>query len=285
MTLLRELQDSPLDPAYADARARRERRAASGARVESGWGRVGTFLLAAALGLGLTIAATTLRTPDGSTRATELLTEQIAQRRASTDALEERNAALAAEIRDLSTTQLAASDPELAEQFDALGVASAVTAVTGPALTVRLSDSARALEAPAEYPSERVQAIDLQVVVNALWAAGAEAIAVNGTRISGLGAIRSAGSAVLVDLVPVTSPYEIVAIGHSERMVNALDRSTAGAHLEVLSDRYRIQVTTDLTDSVTLDASRVIQPRYADPLGNPDDVGTSQVPATTGDVN
>lgn len=283
MTLLRELQDSPLDPAYRDAHDHRHRHTATATR-SVWWGRTGTFLLAVALGLGLTIAATTLRTPEGSTRAEELLATQVAERRETTDLLETRNAELAAEIRELSTTQLRGSDPELAEQLDALGLAAAVTPVSGPALVVRLTDSPRALEAPGEYPSERVQAIDLQVVVNALWAAGAEAISVNGTRISGLGAIRSAGSTVLVDLVPVTPPYEVVAIGNSELMANALERSSAGAHLEVLSDRYRIGVATELVAEASLDAARVIQPRYAQSLGNSGENG-NQVPTVGGEVN
>ena len=66
-------------------------------------------------------------------------------------------------------------------------------------------------------PRGRVQDGDLQLVVNALWAAGAEAVSINGQRLGPTTAIRFAGEAVLVDFRPVTSPYEISAIGDPGR--------------------------------------------------------------------
>ena len=59
---------------------------------------------------------------------------------------------------------------------------------------------------------------DLQLVVNALWAAGAEAISINGQRLGPTTAIRFAGEAVLVDFRPVTNPYEISAIGDPDTL-------------------------------------------------------------------
>ena len=67
---------------------------------------------------------------------------------------------------------------------------------------------------PAQHGDvSRVLDVDLQSVVNALWAAGAEAIAINGQRLTATSTIRAAGDAVLVDYRPVTSPYEVAAIG------------------------------------------------------------------------
>ena len=59
---------------------------------------------------------------------------------------------------------------------------------------------------------------DLQLVVNALWAAGAEAISINGQRLGPTTAIRFAGEAVLVDFRPVTNPYEVSAIGDPDTL-------------------------------------------------------------------
>ena len=58
----------------------------------------------------------------------------------------------------------------------------------------------------------------LQLVVNALWAAGAEAVSINGQRLGPTTAIRFAGEAVLVDFRPVTNPYEISAIGNPDAL-------------------------------------------------------------------
>ena len=79
-------------------------------------------------------------------------------------------------------------------------------AVTGPGITVTLDDSADAVSGsdPARgssgFEEGRVSAADLQIVSNGLWAAGAEAISINGQRLTTRSAIRFAGQAILVDL-------------------------------------------------------------------------------------
>ena len=87
-----------------------------------------------------------------------------------------------------------------------------------------------------------MQDVDLQVVVNGLWAAGAEAIAVNGHRLTAMTAIRSAGDAVLVDLVSLSSPYKVDAIGDPVAMQPALARTSAGQHMSTLRTTYGIGV-------------------------------------------
>src|SRR5206468_3747517 len=57
---------------------------------------------------------------------------------------------------------------------------------------------------------------DVRSVVNQLWANGAEAISVNGIRLTPTSAIRFAGQAVLVDFQPITSPYTVRAIGNAD---------------------------------------------------------------------
>src|SRR5207302_160556 len=54
---------------------------------------------------------------------------------------------------------------------------------------------------------------DLQDVANELWHDGAEAIAINGQRLTATTTIRAAGGAILVDFRPVTAPYQVSAIG------------------------------------------------------------------------
>ena len=82
--------------------------------------------------------------------------------------------------------------------------------MTGPGLVVRLDDAAGDGDGADVDPrtdvddSGRVTDRDLQTVVNEVWAAGAEAVAVNGQRLTALSAIRSAGDAILVDFRPLT---------------------------------------------------------------------------------
>ena len=62
----------------------------------------------------------------------------------------------------------------------------------------------------------RVRDRDMQRVVNGLWESGAEAISVNGQRLTALSAIRAAGDAILVDNKPLVPPYTVLAVGDGQ---------------------------------------------------------------------
>ena len=64
--------------------------------------------------------------------------------------------------------------------------------MSGPGLEVRLSDSPEAKASESDRESLSVHDVDLQLVVNALWAAGGEAVAVNGQRLVATSPIRAA---------------------------------------------------------------------------------------------
>jgi len=85
--------------------------------------------------------------------------------------------------------------------------------MTGPGLKVVLSGSDRETDDPADRTALAIHDVDLQLVVNALWAAGAEAVAVNGQRLVATSPIRAAGETITVNFRPLAPPYEIAAIG------------------------------------------------------------------------
>jgi uncharacterized protein YlxW (UPF0749 family) len=88
-----------------------------------------------------------------------------------------------------------------------------MTAMAGPGLEVVMADSDRETDDPAEQEALVIQDVDLQLVVNALWAAGAEAVAVNGQRLVATSPIRGAGETITVNFRPLAPPYRIRAIG------------------------------------------------------------------------
>ena len=100
-----------------------------------------------------------------------------------------------------------------ARQLTQLVEAAGTTALAGPGLVVTLSDAARVPAGPADASAYRIHDQDLQLVVNALFGAGAEAIAVNGNRVIVTTSIRSAGDTIVVDLRPLVPPYRVSAIG------------------------------------------------------------------------
>ena len=90
----------------------------------------------------------------------------------------------------------------------------------------------------------RVTDGDLQIAVNGLWAAGAEAGSINGQRLSATSAIRTAGSAVLSsDFRPLSPPYEITALGDPEALQAGVEAAESGDYLAELSTRFGIRTS------------------------------------------
>ncbi len=257
MTLLNELQRRPLDPGYAEAAARRAARPPVPAdRAASAWRHAwatwaAVVLVASALGVGVAAAALALRQPTADDRqARELLESQVSAHKDEVERLTASNTELAAEVSALQQGALSSDDPALLATTRTWSVAAATARVTGPGLRVVLSDASAAADQPDDLDL-RVQDVDLQVLVNGLWAAGAEAISVNGQRVTATTAIRSAGSAVLVDLVPLVGPYTVDAIGDAGDIQTRLARSTAGQHVAMLHATYGIGV--DISSQPALD--------------------------------
>ncbi|KQR16138.1 DUF881 domain-containing protein [Cellulomonas sp. Leaf334] len=239
MTLLTEVYRRPLDPGYADAAARR---AAGSEPRRTRRSTVGLVALAIGLGLGATAATLALRQPTSSAQeARQLLESQIEQRSADADALQSDITTMSDEIATMQEELLGDEGQSVRDQIAADAVEAGVLPVTGRGLRLVLTD------APSDDPDDvvmllRVLDVDLQVVVNGLWAAGAEAIAVNGQRLTATTAIRSAGDAVLVDLVALSSPYTIEAVGDAVEMQTELARASAGQQLATLRTTYGIGV-------------------------------------------
>src|SRR4029450_1762991 len=82
-----------------------------------------------------------------------------------------------------------------------------------------------------------VKDTDLQLASNALWAGGAEAIAINGQRLTATSTIRQAGEAILVDFRPVTTPYQVVAIG-PDTLAREFRDGYAGRFFRELTARF-----------------------------------------------
>jgi uncharacterized protein YlxW (UPF0749 family) len=97
-------------------------------------------------------------------------------------------------------------------------------AVHGPGVVVQLQDS------PKRPPEARQDVIqdyivhdrDIRDVVNELFAAGAEAISVNGQRLMASSSIRCVGPVVLVNTTQVGAPFIIKAIGNPETLESGL---------------------------------------------------------------
>jgi uncharacterized protein YlxW (UPF0749 family) len=115
---------------------------------------------------------------------------------------------------------------------------------------------------------------DIQLVVNGLFASGADAVSVNGQRVTVLSPIRSAGEAVLVGFRPLTPPYVVNAVG-PDSLGTTFEESSARQELAGLESAYGIGVDVSQQDDLTVPARLDLQVRYARE--------TDSGPAGTGD--
>lgn len=142
-----------------------------------------------------------------------------------------------AEVREAAGRESRELQRVLAD-LDALRAAGGGRPMRGPGIVVELRDSPRRPATLQEVADLRIQDVDLQQVVNALWQAGAEAIAINGRRVVATTAIREAGSRVLVNYEAVASPYRVVALGEAARLQQRLETSEVARRFEVWTQAH-----------------------------------------------
>jgi uncharacterized protein YlxW (UPF0749 family) len=157
------------------------------------------------------------------------LTLLIADRKAQVEQETSRAAALRSSI-DAVTSAAAGSDDRIASQqqrADAARAAAGFTAVHGPGLRVTLDDAPRrgdgSLPAGARPDDVVVHQQDVQSVVNALWAGGAEAMTIMGIRVISTSAVRCVGNTLLLHGLVFSPPFVVAAIGSPAAMQTALD--------------------------------------------------------------
>lgn len=111
---------------------------------------------------------------------------------------------------------------KIKDQLDQARIQAGLTPLVGPGVVVRLMDSNRQ-PGPGEDPYYYIiHDVDLQALVNELWAAGAEAVSVNDQRVVARTSIRCVGPTVLVNATRLAAPYVVKAIGPSSDLERAL---------------------------------------------------------------
>jgi uncharacterized protein YlxW (UPF0749 family) len=209
-------------------------------------GRVGVIAVVAVFGVLLTVAAVqTNANADIENASRESLIERIEARR---DAVQR----LQSDISDLRESNARADEAVLAlgdrvnevegEAAD-VGAVSGFTPVTGPGIRIEVDNGPS-----ADPDTEHIRDSDLALLVNALWTAGAEAIAINGQRISARTAIRNSGTAIEVNSTGIAPPYTVVAIGDNDTLAARLLETSSGAAFAVLAGDYGWSYDVDNVD-------------------------------------
>ncbi len=257
MSLLNQLFANPLDEGYAEAAARR---AAAGEDVSSGDRPRRSIAMAfglLGLGLLLTLAVLQVQHNRGVLSAErESLVEQVDAASARTSELEEIVSGLEQDITMLqaSALQNAAAMEELRGSMRATQVAVGATAVTGPGIVVELDDAEPGSVTDPDIDESLLKVFDadLQHVVNGLWAAGAEAVGVNGERLMPTTAIRSVNDVILVNMRPLQSPYVVTAIGDPDVLGSEFVNGPGFRWLAESESLYGIQYEIEAHESLNL---------------------------------
>ncbi len=207
---------------------------------------------------------------------------EIDRQDAAAAALQASNVALQASLDAEQARRLQAqSQTVLADDISRLGLLTGALPTSGPGITVTVDDASAVAPVDGSDPRAdtsaqdgRVLDQDLQSVVNGLWAAGAEAVSVNGQRLTALAAIRSAGEAILVDYRPLAPPYRVLAIGDADSLTSRFTDGAAGRTLKYLSDNFGVRYDLTPSAALTLPGSAGLTVRRARPVA-----GTGAVPA------
>ena len=244
MSLLTDVIGSALEPAYRTAHDRPSPH--GGTRR---WVLMVALVLVGAL-FGTAAFQTTQQAPEmAKERAT--LIAQINQAQSDNVALGSQLQQVQTEVARLQAQQLG-SDSEIQSEVDHLALLAGASAVTGPGVVITVDD-ANALSGTDSAQSIVVDT-DLRRLVNSLWAVGAEAVAINGHRITSRTAIRGAGTAITVDYVSINRPYRVEAIGDSRTLPARFSSSQGGQLWDLLKQNYGMRYEITTADELNLPA-------------------------------
>ena len=237
--LLTYVTDTAVDADYARVTAER---GAPPSRPRAG-AVVGGVLLAMGLLVGLSVVQSREAEPLEAAERLELI-EQIGEARGEVDAVAARIETLRDEIAEIQgmAADVNLRGEGLLEQVEQARILTGRGAVSGGGMRITIDD------APGDVVGGAVLDEDLQVLVNGLWMAGAEAISINGNRLGPLSAIRTAGQAINVNFRPLTPPYVVSVIGNPDTLQARFSETPAGQSWIDLSTNYgiRFDMETDV---------------------------------------
>jgi uncharacterized protein YlxW (UPF0749 family) len=214
------------------------------------------FIAPLALGLCGVLLVTSARAADGSDLRGSGLTElsdlvRVEERR--TQELSAEIDQLAAEVDELTEggAEEAGRNGDVDEELRAT---AGLSAVQGPALSVTLDDAPipeRRTEG-TEVEDYIVHQQDLEAVINALWAGGAEAMMLMDQRIISTSSVKCVGPVLFLQGKRYAPPYTVTAIGDAAALQAALDESPGVREYERYADLLGLGFEVTSLEQITM---------------------------------
>jgi uncharacterized protein YlxW (UPF0749 family) len=258
MGLLDYVTSHSLDEDYAHVAGQRSSAPADESR---GTRRIPTLVALVVFGALVTTAGVqTARNEPVRQSSRESLVAQVEDRRGELAEARQRIDVLDGAVEEargqlLETTRAGRT---LNERVETLGLLTGTEPATGPGMRIVVDDSDDAAET-----SQVVLDTDLQLLVNGLWVSGAEAVAINGQRLTNLSSIRVAGDAITVNLQSLARPYVVEALGDPDQLAARFVESEGGTWWLNLKAVYDLKFTMSSEESLTVPAAPTPTLRHA----------------------
>ena len=249
MPLLTLITQQSMDEDYREAADRRIA-GLTGPRVGRPW--VTAAVVVAVFGVLVSTAAVqNTRNSDVEDAGRASLIQRIENQRDRVSRQQDRIARM--RDRNISVgdqlTSLTASVEAVEARLGRLQVATGFVAVEGQGVRVTVDD------ADTGDTNGIVRDRDLALLVNGLWSAGAEAISVNGQRVTVMTSIRTSGRAIEVNSVGIAPPYTVLAIGDRGSLQANFYDTTSGLAFDGLTRRYGMAFAMDNEEQISLPAA------------------------------
>jgi uncharacterized protein YlxW (UPF0749 family) len=230
---------------------------------------------AALLGLGFLIAAQLAAQGPRvryTTQERAPLIETATQLQQRQDELKTRILQLRDQIQSNEQTSEGSAEQvrQLNDQLQEARIAAGLIPLTGTGIVLQLQDSPEPVAPGADQADYLVGARDLRSVVEELWAAGAEAVAINGERMTPTSAVIDVGPSILVNAAYLAGPYQVSAIGPDDLYAKL---SASPGFVDLIRTRaqgFGIQVSIAEPEAVDIPAfAGTVTLRYARPEPSP----------------
>jgi uncharacterized protein YlxW (UPF0749 family) len=188
----------------------------------------------------------------------EILKAAILEVRAKIQAAEHEGEGSAALVKDLN------------DQLEDARIAAGLIPLTGTGIVLQLEDSLAPVDPEGNTQDLLVGARDLRTIVEELWAAGAEAVAVNGERMTPTTAVIDIGPSVLVNSAYLAGPYQVTALGPPDLYARLSASPGFVDFIRARAETWGLRVSIAEPGSVDIPAfAGTVTLRYARPQPSP----------------
>lgn len=199
-----------------------------------------------------------IETVNGLQAQQEGLKDRILALRTQIQQAEQRGQGSAAVVRQIN------------DDLQGARIAGGLVPLEGPGVVFQLEDSVKPTSPGRNDDDYRVSARDIRTVVEELWLAGADAVSVNGERLTVSTAILDIGPSVLVNSAFLGQPYQVSAIGSTDLYERVSGSQGFADFLRARSETYGIQVAFFKPTPVDVPAfAGTVTLRFAKPATSP----------------